>query len=314
MLSAENKCKKPPAPPYSDKLAALNKIILLWKIIKSNMTTGRNVAPIIESIKRRIPQPMQHLLVKTQAVNTHIKKAVDRYCQAVPNAMEMRQEQIRQWAEAAAQQEKKTMAQHFTAMANAEHTRNTFKLLQNVIKPQDRSGITKLKVPTTDADGIQMRNDNNEEQWHILTDPQKIEHTIIDRNIKHFGQATNTPFNSTQFTDLFSDATKNLLQGKLPDISKFPTKVQLILKKLSKNPQPTIDSSITRDDLKGPVQKLERIDKHITIRMPSGTLACTPCSRRNKTKSGQQRRLDRRPNHVDPRKRSQHSNNKRHPP
>jgi hypothetical protein len=168
--------------------------------------------------------------------------------------MEMRQEQIRQWAEAAAQQGKKTMAQHFTAMANAEHTRNTFKLLQNVIKPQDRSGITKLKVPTVDADGIQMRDDNNLEQWHILTDPQEIEHTIIDRNIKHFGQATDTPFNSKQFTDVFgldgdSDATENLLQGKLPNISKFPIEVQLILKKLSQNPQPTIDSSITRDDL-----------------------------------------------------------------
>jgi hypothetical protein len=28
----QNKCKKPPAPPYSDKLAALNKIIRFWKI------------------------------------------------------------------------------------------------------------------------------------------------------------------------------------------------------------------------------------------------------------------------------------------
>ena len=31
MLSAESKCKKPPAAPYSDKLAALNKIIRYWK-------------------------------------------------------------------------------------------------------------------------------------------------------------------------------------------------------------------------------------------------------------------------------------------
>jgi hypothetical protein len=75
------------------------------------------------------------------------------------------------------------MAHHFTAMANAKHTRNPLKLLQNVIKPQDCSGITKLKVPTTDANGIQMRDDNNKEQWHILTDPQEIEHTIINRSI-----------------------------------------------------------------------------------------------------------------------------------
>ena len=79
---------------------------------------------------------------------------------------------------------------------------------------------------------------------------------MIDRNIKHFGQATETPFNSTQFTDVFgmdgdSDATENLLQGILPDISEFPIEVQLILKKLSENPQPTIDFSRTSEDLKG---------------------------------------------------------------
>jgi predicted SnoaL-like aldol condensation-catalyzing enzyme len=90
------------------------------------MTTGRNVDNIINGIREKIPKPMQHLLVKTHAVNSHIEKAVDRYRQAVPNAMELRQEQIIQWAEAAAQQGKKAMAQHFTAMANAKHTRNTF--------------------------------------------------------------------------------------------------------------------------------------------------------------------------------------------
>jgi hypothetical protein len=107
MLSAEKKCKKPPAPPYSKKLAALDKIIQFWKIIKSNITTGRNVENIIMSIKETIPKPMQHLLIKTQAVNSHIRKAVDNYRQAVPNAMELRQEQIREWAKAAAQQGKK---------------------------------------------------------------------------------------------------------------------------------------------------------------------------------------------------------------
>jgi hypothetical protein len=78
MLSAKKKCKQPPAPPYSDKLTALNKIIIFWKTIKSNMTTGGNVENIIESIKEKIPKPMQHLLVKTHSVNTHITKAVDR--------------------------------------------------------------------------------------------------------------------------------------------------------------------------------------------------------------------------------------------
>ena len=271
MLSAEQHCKKPPAHPYSEKLAALNKIIRFWKTIKSHMTTGRNVENIIDSIKEKIPKPMQHLLIKKHAVNTHIQKAVDSYQRAVPNAIELRQEQIRQWAEAAAKRGKKTMAQHFKAMANAEHTRNTFRILKNVIKPQDRSGITRLKVPTTDGNGNQTYDAEKIEQWHTLTDPKDIEHTIIERNITHFGQATDTPFNSTQFTEIFgidgdSEATEDLLRGIMPDISNLPIEVQLILKKISQDPQPAIDPSISVEDLKN----LFKNWKESTSTSPSG--------------------------------------------
>jgi hypothetical protein len=176
--------------------------------------------------------------------------------------MELRQEQIREWAKAAAQQGKKTMAQHFRAMANAEHTKHTFRLLQNVIKPQDRSGITKLKVPTIDEHGERVRNKNGDEQWHLPPDPQEIEKTIIEQNIQHFGQATDTPFNSTEFTDIFgiggdSEATEDLLQGILPaHMSGLSTKVQLILKEISKKSQPTIDTTIPIKDVKKSLQEL----------------------------------------------------------
>ena len=147
------------------------------------------------------------------------------------------------------------MAQHFKEMANAEHTKNTFQFLKNVIKPQDRSGITRLKVPTTDENGTRILDDKGNEQWHTLTDPQDIENTIIKRNILHFGQAHDTPFNSKEFIDMFgidgdSEITEALLQGTLLDNSGFPLEVQLILKKISQNPQPTIDTMITSEDLK----------------------------------------------------------------
>ena len=139
-------------------------------------------------------------------------------------------------AEAAAQQGNKTMAQHFKAMANAKHTKNSFQLWKNVIKPQDRSGITRLKVPTTNKNGTRLLNNSSNEQWHVLTDPQDIEKTIIKKNIQHFGQAHDTPFNTKEFTDMFgidgdSEVTEALLQGTLPNISRFPLEVQLILKK-----------------------------------------------------------------------------------
>jgi hypothetical protein len=271
MISAEKKCQKPPAPPYSEKLAALNKIIRYWKTVKSNLTTGRKVDTILDNLREKIPKSRHQLLVKTHAVNTHIRKAVDQYRRAVPNAVELRQEQIREWAEAAAQQGNKTMAQHFKAMVNAEHTRNTFKLLKSVIKPQDRSGITRLKVPAEEENGIRMIDTEGKEEWEVLTDPQEIEDRIIRRNILHFGQANDTPFNSKEFIDMFgtdgdSETTEALLQGTLPDISAFPVEVQLILKKISENPQPAIDTTITSEDLKG----LFKNWKETTSTSPSG--------------------------------------------
>ena len=147
MLSAEKKFQKPPTPPYSVKLAALNKIISFWKIVKSNLTTGRNVDVELAKILEKIPKPMHHMTVKIGSVNSHIKTAVDNYRKAIPDARELRQEQMQEWAEAAAKQGDKTMAQHMRAMANAEHTKDSFRLLKNVIKPQDRRCIRRLKYP-----------------------------------------------------------------------------------------------------------------------------------------------------------------------
>jgi hypothetical protein len=234
----------------------LNKVIRYWKTMKLQVTTGRNAVTILERIKGQIPEPMKHLTIQMQAIQLHIKKAVDMYQKVVPNARELRQEQIRDWAEAAAKRGNKMVAHHFKAMANAEQAKDVFRKLKNIIKPQDKSGIKRLQVPRTNKNGQVEKDDNGEEQWKLLIDPEEIERTIITRNIQHFGQANDTPFNNQAFTDIFaingdSEATEALLRGELPNIDKLPIEVQLILKEIAKAPQPTIDPTISAEDLKG---------------------------------------------------------------
>ena len=118
---------------------------------------------------------------------------------------------------------------------------------------------------------IKLIDRDGKEAWTALTDPKEIESTIIARNIKHFGQATNTPFNSKEFTDIFgidadSDATEDLLKGVLPNIESLPDEVQLILKEIAKSPQPVIDTTITTKDLIG----LFKSWKETTSTSPSG--------------------------------------------
>jgi hypothetical protein len=97
--------------------------------MKSQVTTGRNAVTILERIKGQIPEPMKHLTIQMQAIQSHIRKAVDMYQKVVPNARELRQEQIRDWAEAAAKRGNKPVAHHFKAMANAEQAKDTFRKL-----------------------------------------------------------------------------------------------------------------------------------------------------------------------------------------
>jgi hypothetical protein len=177
----------------------------------------------------------------------------------------------RDWAEAAAKRGNNTVAHHFKAMANAEQAKDTFRKLKNIIKPQDKSGIKRLQVPRTNEHGQIEKDDNGEEQWKLLTDPEEIERTIITRNIQHFGQANDTLFNNQAFTDIFgidgdSEATKALLRGVLPNIDKLPVEVQLILKEIAKSPQPTIEPTISTKDLKG----LFKTWKETTSTSPSG--------------------------------------------
>jgi hypothetical protein len=68
--------QKPPTPPYCDKLAAINKEIRCWKIVKSHMALGRNVNNILEGLKQTIPKPMHHMLdKKTRCEHAHQKSS-----------------------------------------------------------------------------------------------------------------------------------------------------------------------------------------------------------------------------------------------
>ena len=105
-----------------------------------------------------------------------------------------------------------------------------------------------------------------------LLDPKDVEEAIILRNIKHFGQAEGTPFTTRDLTDIFgpngdSQATDDLLRGKLPVINHLPDAVQRILKKIAENPcLDQIDTEVTTQELKNLFKKW----KERTSTSPSG--------------------------------------------
>ena len=242
MLSAEASCPKSPNTPYSTKMANLNKIIRYWKTKKSEIKTKRDATPQLQQIQQELPKSYQAKLVQTFSIQTHIRKAVSEYNKEIPNAKEHRQEQIYDWAEAAAKRGDKTVAQHIRSMAQAEDSKETFRILKNIIKPQDRSGLKKLDVPATSEDGQPLVDALGNTILNTIGDPTKVEQLLIDRNKQHFGQAQGTPFTTQQMTDTFGldgegQATDDLILGILPNnIDDMPPTVQTILRKIAEHP------------------------------------------------------------------------------
>jgi hypothetical protein len=231
MLQAEEKCKRNPAAPYSKKVADLDLIVKYWKTIKSGTKTGCNVSAQLEKIRKQITSPKYKTKIARQfTTEKHIRIALKEYQEAIPNAKEMRHDQLMESAKAAAKADNKSAEQHFKQMAHAENSRETFQILRNIIKPEDRSGIRQIDIPARDSNGNTMTTEDGSTKMTTITDPKEVEEAIINRNIKHFGQAKGTPFTTTNLTDIFgkdgeTQATEELLQGKLPNIALLPDAV-----------------------------------------------------------------------------------------
>ena len=218
MLRAETRCAKTPPAPYSVKLANLNKVIRYWKTRKSALKTKRDATYQLQQLKQELPPSDHAKLVKQFSVQTHIRKAITEYNNELPNAKQHRQDQIYEWADAAAKRGNNTAAQHFRSMAYAEDMKETFRILKNLTKPQDRTGLKKIDIPATNEAGEALETPQGNAIMTTISDPTRVEELLLDRNREHFGQAQGTPFTGQAIIDIFgvdgsSTATDDLITG-----------------------------------------------------------------------------------------------------
>ena len=195
MLQAEAACAKPPGPVYSKQLSDLNSIVKYWKTVKSGIKTGRNVSNQLQTIRNKIDKQNRSKLIQQYNTEKHIRTAIKEYNNAIPNAKEMQNKQLMESAKAAAN---KSEAQHYKSMAHAENSCETFQILQNLVKPEDRSGIRQIDIPQRNNNGKIIQTTAGTDKMITLLDPKDIEEAIILRNIQHFGQAEGTPFTTRQ--------------------------------------------------------------------------------------------------------------------
>ena len=218
MLQTEAACAKSPGAEYSKQLADLNSIVKYWKTVKSGIKTGKKMLDQLQSIRMKINLQSRSKLIQQYNTEKHIRMAIKEYNKAIPNAKEMRNEHLLEAATAAAKRGKKSEAQHYKSMAYAKNSRETYQILRNIVKPEDRSSIRQIDIPQRNETGKIMKTKENTDKLITILHPKEVENTIIQRNITHFGQADGTPFTTKDITNIFAkdgntQATDNLLRG-----------------------------------------------------------------------------------------------------
>ena len=89
---------------------------------------------------------------------------------------------------------------------------------ENLIRPQQQSGISSLEVPDKDINDLPTDDPDKAKSWKLITNPAEIEQKILKRNIQHFGRAEGTLFTTDLFQKEFnyegvSKAVDSLLAG-----------------------------------------------------------------------------------------------------
>jgi hypothetical protein len=61
-----------------------------------------------------------------------------------------------------------------------------------------------IEVPLCDKFGEPKTDPDNAVAWKRITDPSEIQDKLLERNIKHFGQASGTVFTNSTLQEAFS--------------------------------------------------------------------------------------------------------------
>jgi hypothetical protein len=101
-------------------------------------------------------------------------------------------------------------------------------VIQNVLKPQQHSGITSIKIPHLNSSNEETKDPDEAVRWTRVTDPSTIEDKLLSRNIRHFGRAQGTLLTSPELQEQFiyegvTNAVNLLLATRHGEHTRFDT-------------------------------------------------------------------------------------------
>ena len=140
----------------------------------------------------------------------------------------------------------------------SEMTKQDWGIVKNKLRPMQRSGISNIEIPDKDRFGNATNDPDKAITWRRITDPSEVEDKLLERNIKHFGQANETLFASNKLQGEFkyegvSESVDRLLAGEyiIDDSLAVTDGARILLNKIGDDNKLTqIEDGISYDEFK----------------------------------------------------------------
>jgi Reverse transcriptase (RNA-dependent DNA polymerase) len=228
MLHAERKkCSKKYNAPYSPKLYQSHLHVSYWNIRIKSARQHIDSTPRLNEILGEMDQEGQTTI---RTYNLTLSKAMDNALEQhktlLAKAPELRDLYIQRLIEDASERTGEPPTT-LKSLIHREQSRSDFALLRIIFNGKNGKGITHIEVPTEDG------------KYTTIMDPVIIQQLLINRNIKHFGQAADTPFASSLaklfgYTGRNKTALELIIEQKIPiELPNNPKYVKYLLDKLS---------------------------------------------------------------------------------
>jgi hypothetical protein len=229
VLEAERQCGHT-QPNHTTEVQTASQVVKYWRLKLKQVNFKINVTPLLEKITKDLPA-IERALIKAQKDNA--KGALNTAMASLKIIMK---------------DSKPLQSRLLQNHPSFKSMQDNWKEIGIQMKDNSRSGITHLEVPDKDHLGNPTNDPDIAHTWKKIYDPEEIEDCILQRNIKHFGQAQGSPFTQPMITEQIGYTGT----GNLDPNRKYGTQgTQAIIQLLSnKKELKTIDDIITINDMK----------------------------------------------------------------
>lgn len=267
-LEADKKCEKINNTPWSPELMKAKRTKTFWQLWVSELKLNKDLSKKRKQAwaKGSTNTPS----IKEAQKNLRLAQAEMR--KTTKNAAKIREAHLEERAAMASMSGDMTKEQAINRIRKAEARQAIFNRLRRIMGKNNHGGVSHVLVEKASG------------EWEAVTEKDRINELLIDRNREHFSQADGTPFTIQPLRDLFgkygtNEASDLLIKGELDvdSIEGISEATRSILKKMKErreipptedipNPATTISDTFKCQDLQQGYRKW----RESTSTSPSG--------------------------------------------